>query len=91
MRNVYSRGCGTCRRSTSHRRPQSASVVLFLWVSESIERDVRQGPEGHIKPIPDGEDFAVGAAPAIAARSGVDQEALDRALAVRLQQVCAHG
>jgi hypothetical protein len=51
-----------------------------------------QGQDGHIKPIPEGEDFAVGAAPALAARSGgIDQEALDRALAVRLQQVSDQG
>ena len=47
----------------------------------------RQGPDGHNKPIPEGEDFAVGGVAALAAQPGAaSQEALDRALALRLQQ-----
>ncbi len=45
-----------------------------------------QGPGGHIKPIPDDEDFVAGAPPATGTQTGTDREALDRALAVRLQQ-----
>ena len=53
-------------------------------------RGLSQGPGGHIKPIPEDEDFVAGAPPATRTQTRTDHEALDRALAVRLQQAsCA--
>ena len=56
--------------------------------SKKTLRGLLQGPGGHIKPIPDDEDFAATATapPPPGTRTGTDHEAQDRALAVRLQQ-----
>ena len=81
-----------CKKKSSQRlSSQIGADLRCLLVVDGRDTVFLQGPGGHIKPIPDGEDFAAGAPPAMRAQTGTDHEALDRALAVRLQQASSVG